>query len=40
VLEVVNGKRTEENTKRLVLGTVKRLNFKAPRLITSDEWRV
>jgi len=40
VLEVVNGKRTEENTKRLAFGTAKRLDFKAPRLITSDEWRV
>jgi len=39
VLEVVNGKRTEENTKLLVRKTAKRLNFKPPRLITSDEWR-
>ena len=39
VLEVVNGKRTEKNTKTLVHNTAKRLNFKSPRLITSDEWR-
>ncbi|MCL2624776.1 MAG: IS1 family transposase, partial [Planctomycetaceae bacterium] len=39
VLEVVNGKRTEENTKLLVKKTAKRLNFKPPRLMTSDEWR-
>ncbi len=39
VLQVVNGKRTEENTKSLVQKTAERLNFKAPRLITSDEWR-
>jgi IS1 family transposase len=40
VLEVVNGKRTEENTKALVQNTAKRLKNKPPRLITSDEWRV
>ena len=39
VLEVVNGKRTEENTDLLVQNTAKRLGNKAPRLITSDEWR-
>jgi IS1 family transposase len=39
VLEVVNGKRTEDKTKALVQNTARRLNFKAPRLITSDEWR-
>ena len=39
VLEVVNGKRTEENTELLVQKTAERLNFKPPRLMTSDEWR-
>jgi len=37
VLEVVNGKRTEANTKQLVEKTAHRLQFKPPRLITSDE---
>jgi len=37
VLAVVNGKRTKKNTKRLVHNTAQRLNFKPPRLITSDE---
>ena len=37
VLEVVNGKRTEANTKQLVKKTAHRLQFKPPRLITSDE---
>jgi len=39
VLKVVNGKRTEENTELLVQNTAKRLQFKPPRLITSDEYR-
>jgi hypothetical protein len=39
VLEVVNGKRTEANTERLVRNTAKRLKNKAPRLITSDEYK-
>jgi len=39
VLEVVNGKRTEENTKLLVQKTAKRLKNKTPRLITSDEYK-
>ena len=39
VLEVVNGKRTEENTELLVQKTAERLNFKPPRLITSDEYK-
>ena len=37
VLEVVNGKRTEANTKQLVRKTAQRLQFKPPRLMTSDE---
>jgi IS1 family transposase len=40
VLEVVNGKRTKSNTKRLVRNTAKRLGNKPPRLITSDEYKV
>ena len=39
VLDVVNGKRTVKNTKRLVQNTAKRLKFKSPRLITSDEYK-
>ena len=39
VLEVVNGKRTKANTKKLVRKTAKRLNYKPPRLITSDEYK-
>ena len=39
VLEVVNGKRTEENTELLVQKTAIRLNFRVPRLITSDEYK-
>jgi len=39
VLEVVNGKRTEDNTRTLVQNTARRLNFQPPRLITSDEWK-
>jgi transposase-like protein len=39
VLEVVNGKRTEKNTKLLVQKTAERLNFKTPRLMTSDEYK-
>jgi IS1 family transposase len=39
VLEVVNGKRTVKNTKRLVQNTARRLKFKPPRLITSDEYK-
>ena len=39
MLEVVNGKRTEENTKLLVQNTAKRLQNEAPRLITSDEYK-
>jgi IS1 family transposase len=39
VLEVVNGKRTEKNTKLLVRKTAKRLKNKPPRLITSDEYK-
>jgi IS1 family transposase len=38
VLEVVNGKRTVENTKELVNNTAERLQNKTPRLITSDEY--
>ena len=40
VLEVVNGKRTKANTKKLVRNTAKRLGDTIPRLITSDEYRV
>jgi IS1 family transposase len=40
VLEVVNGKRTKPNTKRLVRNTAKRLGNKPPRLITTDEYKV
>ena len=39
VLEVVNGKRTEENTELLVQKTAKRLDFRTPRLMTSDEYK-
>ena len=39
VLEVVNGKRTVENTELLVKKTAERLKNKAPRLITSDEYK-
>ena len=39
VLEVINGKRTETNTKKLVRLTAKRLKYKPPRLITSDEYK-
>jgi IS1 family transposase len=39
VLEVVNGKRTEANTKLLVRKTAKRLQNRVPRLITSDEYK-
>jgi hypothetical protein len=39
VLEVVNGKRTEKNTKELVRKTAKRLKHRVPRLITSDEYK-
>ena len=39
VLAVVHGKRTVKNTKRLVQNTAKRLKFKPPRLITSDEYK-
>ena len=39
VLEVVNGKRTEENTDLLVQNTAKRLKNKTPRLMTSDEYK-
>jgi hypothetical protein len=39
VLEVVNGKRTEANAERLVKNTAKRLKNKAPRLITSNEYK-
>jgi len=38
VLQVVNGKRTVKNTKQLVQNTARRLNFKSPRLMTSDEY--
>jgi IS1 family transposase len=39
VLQVVNGKRTLKNTRRLVHLTAKRLKHRAPRLITSDEYK-
>jgi IS1 family transposase len=39
VIQVVNGKRTKKNTKRLVRLTAKRLNNRVPRLITSDEYK-
>ena len=39
VLQVVNGKRTKKNMKRLVRKTAKYLKNKLPRLITSDEWQ-
>jgi IS1 family transposase len=39
VLEVQNGKRTVKNTNKLVHKTAKRLKNKAPRLITSDEYK-
>ena len=39
VLQVVNGKRTEKNTKKLVRLTAKRLQNKPPRLMTSDEYK-
>ena len=39
MLEVVNGKRTEKNTELLVQKTAERLNFKTPRLMTSDEYK-
>jgi len=39
VLQVVNGKRTLKNTKKLVRLTAKRLQNKPPRLITSDEYK-
>ena len=39
VLAVVNGKRTEKNTKRLVQDTARRLKNQPPRLITSDEYK-
>jgi IS1 family transposase len=39
ILQVVNGKRTVENTKRLVRLTAQRLKFLIPRLITSDEYK-
>jgi len=38
VLDVVNGKRTVKNTKQLVENTACRLNYKPPRLITTDEY--
>jgi IS1 family transposase len=38
VLQVVNGKRTKKNTKLLLQHTARRLNYKPPRLITSDEY--
>jgi IS1 family transposase len=38
VLQVVNGKRTVKNTKRLVRLTAQRLKNKPPRLMTSDEY--
>jgi len=39
VLQVVNGKRTIKNTRKLVRLTAKRLPNKVPRLITSDEYK-
>ena len=39
VLQVVNGKRTKQNTKLLVQKTAQRLQNKPPRLITSDEYK-
>ena len=39
VLEVVNGKRTEANTELLVRKTAERLEFRVPRLMTSDEYK-
>jgi IS1 family transposase len=39
VLQVVNGKRTKKNTKLLVQKTAKRLRNKAPRLITTDDYK-
>jgi IS1 family transposase len=39
VLAVVNGKRTEKNTKRLVRKTAQCLKNKPPRLMTSDEYK-
>jgi IS1 family transposase len=39
VLEVLNGKRTEANTELLVRKTARRLNFRVPRLLTSDEYK-
>lgn len=39
VLQVVCGKRTIENTRRLVRKTAKRLKNRPPRLITSDEYK-
>lgn len=39
VLQVVNGKRTKANTKKLVRLTAQRLKNKPPRLITSDEYK-
>jgi len=39
VLAVVNGKRTIKNTKLLLRLTVKRLQNRVPRLITSDEYK-
>jgi IS1 family transposase len=39
VLQVINGKRTLENTRRLVHLTAKRLQNRLPRLITSDEYK-
>jgi len=39
VLEVVNGKRTEENMELLVQKTAQRLKNRVPRLITCDEYK-
>jgi hypothetical protein len=39
VLQVVNGKRTVKNTRKLVRLTAQRLQGKPPRLMTSDEYK-
>jgi IS1 family transposase len=39
VLSVVSGKRTKENTEKLVQDTKKRLNNRVPRLITTDDYK-
>ena len=39
VLEVQNGKRTIKNTNKLVCKTAQRLQYRVPRLMTSDEYK-